>query len=92
LQFQTLTTYFDANILVLNMPILTQEYHIIMAMKALQTSRKRMSRRAAAKLYNIPESTLRARITGQLSRSETRPNSSNLTKQIERRSTYSIHT
>ena len=46
------------------MSILTQESRIIMAMEAIQTSRKRMSCRAAAKLYNVPETTLRDRITG----------------------------
>lgn len=54
------------------MQIQTQEARIILAMEAIQSSKK-LSRRAAAKLYNIPETTLRARITGRPSRLETRP-------------------
>jgi helix-turn-helix, Psq domain len=61
------------------MQIQTQEARIIMAMEAIRTSKK-MSRRAAAKLYNIPESTLRDRLAGRSSRLETRPNSHKLTK------------
>ena len=45
------------------MQIQTQEARIILAIEAIQSSKK-LSRRAAAKLYNIPETTLYARITG----------------------------
>ena len=61
------------------MSILTQESRIIMAMEAIQTSRKRMSRRAAAKLYDVPETTLRDRITGRPARQDVRPNRHKLT-------------
>ena len=50
-----------------------------MAMEAAQMSNK-MSVRRAAKLYNVPESTLRARISGRPSRSDTRTNCHKLTK------------
>jgi len=46
------------------MQVHTQEARIIMAMEALQTTKK-MSRRKAAKLYNVPETTLRDRMTGR---------------------------
>ena len=61
------------------MQIQTQEARIIMAMEAIRTSKK-MNRRAAAKLYNVPESTLRDRLAGRSSRLETRPNCHKLTK------------
>jgi hypothetical protein len=54
------------------MQIQTQEPRITLAIEAIRSSRK-PSRRAAAKLYNVPETTLRARITGRPSRVETRP-------------------
>jgi len=60
------------------MEVLTQEARIIMAIKAIRTSKK-LSRWAAAKLYNVPEPTLRARITGRSSRCNTRPNCHKLT-------------
>ena len=61
------------------MQIQTQEARIVMAMEAAQMSNK-MSVRRAAKLYNVPESTLRARISGRPSRSDTRTNCHKLTK------------
>ena len=61
------------------MQIQTQEARIILAIEAIQSSKK-LSRRAAAKLYNIPETTLRARITGRPSRLETRPKAQLLTE------------
>jgi hypothetical protein len=61
------------------MSIQTQEARIIMAMEAIQTSKK-MSCRAAAKLYNVPETTLRARMTGRPSRLDTRPKIQKLTE------------
>lgn len=45
------------------MPPQMQEARILMAIEAIQKS-KRMSRWAAAKLYNVPETTLRAQMTG----------------------------
>ena len=61
------------------MEIQTQEARIIMAMEAIQTSKK-ISRRKAAAIYNVPESTLRDRIGGRPSRSDTRANGLNLTE------------
>ena len=61
------------------MSILTQESRIIMAMEAIQTSRKRISRRATAKLYDVPETTLRDQITGRPARQDVRPNRHKLT-------------
>lgn len=61
------------------MPVLAQESCIIMAIEAIQTSTKRMSCRAAGKLYDVPETTLRARITGRPPRPEKRPNCHKLT-------------
>ena len=54
------------------MSVQTQEACIIMAMEAIRTSKK-ISCRAAAKLYNVPETTLRARMTGRTSCLESRP-------------------
>ena len=53
------------------MQIQTQEARIIMAIEAIQSS-KSISRRKAIKIYNIPELTLRARMNGRPSRSDTR--------------------
>ena len=50
-----------------------QEARVILAIDAIQSSKK-LSRRAATKLYNIPETTLRDRMKGRLSRAETRLN------------------
>lgn len=52
-----------------------------MGMEAIQTSKKKKkkSRRVAAKLYKVLESTLRARITSRPYRHDTRPNRHNLT-------------
>jgi helix-turn-helix, Psq domain len=50
------------------MSILTQESCIIIAIEAIQTSRKRMSRQAAAKLYDVRETTLRDQIAGRPTR------------------------
>jgi hypothetical protein len=48
------------------MPIHDQEARIIMAIEAVRTSR-RISCRKAATIYNVPESTLRARINSRSS-------------------------
>jgi hypothetical protein len=45
---------------------------IILAIEAIRTSKK-LSRRSAAKIYEVPETTLRHRITGLTTRNETRP-------------------
>ena len=59
------------------MPIQDQEARIIMAIEAIR-SMKKISRRRAARLYNIPESTLRDRINGVPPRSEYWPKAHNL--------------
>jgi hypothetical protein len=61
------------------MPVHDQEARIIIAIEAIRTS-KRLSRRKAAIIYNVPESTLRARINGRYSRADYRPKAYNLTK------------
>jgi hypothetical protein len=62
------------------MQVHTQEARIILAIEAIRTSKKKMSRLAAAKIYNIPESTLRARMTGRPSRRDIRANGKKLTE------------
>jgi hypothetical protein len=66
-------------IFLFNMSVLTQEARIIMAMEAIQTSTKKLSCRAAAKRYEVSQTTLRARMTGRLSRCDYRPVAQNLT-------------
>jgi hypothetical protein len=61
------------------MQVQTQEARIIMAMEAIRTSKK-MSCRKAAETYDVPEATLRARISGRPPRSDTRANGLNLTE------------
>lgn len=61
------------------MQVTTQEARIVMAIEAIRTTKK-MSRRRAAKLYNIPESTLRDRINGRPTISEYRPKNHKLTE------------
>ncbi|KFZ22953.1 hypothetical protein V502_02569 [Pseudogymnoascus sp. VKM F-4520 (FW-2644)] len=61
------------------MEIQTQEARIILAIKAIQ-SPKKISRRSAAKIYNVPESTLRDRMTGRPSRPEYQPKGHKLTE------------
>jgi hypothetical protein len=61
------------------MEIQTQEARIILAIEAIRTSRK-LSRRSAAKIYNVPESTLRNRMTGRTSRRELKANCHKLTE------------
>jgi hypothetical protein len=48
-------------------------------MEAIQTSRKRMSRWATVKLYNVPETILRDRITSRPARKDVYPNCYKLT-------------
>jgi hypothetical protein len=52
------------------MQIQTQEARIIMAIEAIQTSKK-ISRRKAAIIYDVPESTLYDQINGRPSCSDT---------------------
>ena len=61
------------------MEIQTQEARIILAIEAIRAS-KSLSRRKAAKIYNVPESTLRDRMTGRTPLNERRPAVHNLTK------------
>ena len=60
------------------MEIQTQEARIILAIKAIRTSKK-LSRRSAAKIYKVPKSTLRLRMNGHTSLHERRPASHKLT-------------
>jgi hypothetical protein len=54
------------------MQIQTQEARIVLAIEAIRTS-KQLSRRKAAKIYKVPETTLRDRMNGTTSFSEYRP-------------------
>ena len=54
------------------MEVQTNEARVILAIEAIRTSHK-LSRRAAAKLYNVPESTLRTRMNGATPIAERRP-------------------
>jgi hypothetical protein len=49
------------------MQVQTQEARILLAIEAIQTSRKKLSRRKAAAIYEVPKSTLRLRINGATS-------------------------
>ena len=61
------------------MLVITQEARIILAIEAIQSSKK-LSRRSAAKIYNVPETTLRRRMAGLTARPETRPNRQKLSE------------
>ena len=61
------------------MSIQTQEARIILAIEAIRSS-KRLSRAKAAKIYNIPYSTLTDRINGRTPRQEYRPPMQKLTE------------
>src|SRR6187402_340165 len=61
------------------MAIQTQEARIILAIEAIRSSKK-LSRRSAAKIYRVPETTLRRRMNGQLYLPERRTASLKLTK------------
>ena len=54
------------------MSIQTQEARIILAIEAIRTSKK-LSRRKATTIYNIPEATLRDRMNGRTPFNERRP-------------------
>ena len=61
------------------MEIQTKEARIILAIEAIRTS-KRLSQRSVAKIYKVPESTLRDRMAGRTYRPETTANGLKLTK------------
>ena len=61
------------------MSIQTQEARIILAIEAIRSS-KRLSRAKAAKIYDIPYSTLTDRINGRTPRQEYRPPMQKLTE------------
>ena len=61
------------------MSVQSQEARIILAIEAIQIS-KNLSRRAAAKLYNVPESSLRSRMNGHSTLCERRPAAQKLTE------------
>jgi hypothetical protein len=62
------------------MQVQTQEARILLAIEAIQTSRKKLSRRKAAAIYEVPESTLRLRMNGATSIRDRRLVAQNLTK------------
>jgi helix-turn-helix, Psq domain len=62
------------------MQIQTQEAWIILAIEAIRTSKKKLSRQAAAKIYNIPYSTLSSRMNGAISIHDRRPAVQKLTE------------
>jgi len=55
------------------MEIQTQEARIILAIEAIRTSKK-LSKRSAAKIYKVPEATLRHRMAGRTHRPEIKAN------------------
>ncbi|KFY19868.1 hypothetical protein V493_07812, partial [Pseudogymnoascus sp. VKM F-4281 (FW-2241)] len=61
------------------MSVITKEAKINLAIEAIRTSRN-LSRRAAAKLYKVPESSLRLRMNGHLPLPERRPANIKLSK------------
>jgi len=65
------------------MESLPNESRVILALQAIQND-KNLSIRAAAKIYNIPATTIRHRRDGRTARRDTRPNSMNLTESEEK--------
>jgi len=61
------------------MLVQTQEARIILAIEAIRTSKK-LSRRKAAKIYEVPKSTLRNRMNGRTTLPERRLAAQNLTE------------
>src|SRR6201999_3039544 len=61
------------------MQVQTNEARIILAIEAIRSCRK-LSIRAAAKLYNVPKTTLSYRMAGRTSRSETKADCHKLTE------------
>ena len=62
------------------MQVQTQEARIILAIEAIQTSKRKLSRRKAAKIYDIPYSTLSDRMNGVTPIHDRRPAAQNLTE------------
>ena len=60
------------------MATLCQESQIILAIEAIQRDKK-LSRRKAAAIYNVPEATLRHRMNGRAPKLELRPVAHRLT-------------
>ena len=65
------------------MPPTSKEARIILALEAIRNDGK-LSLRTVAKLYNVPESTLRSRRAGIPARRDTTPNSRRLTNSEEK--------
>jgi hypothetical protein len=61
------------------MSVITKEAKIILAIEAIRTSRK-LSHRAATKLYEVPKSSLRLRMNGHLPLPKRRPANIKLSK------------
>jgi hypothetical protein len=64
------------------MPLILKEARVVLALKALENDEK-LSLRAAAKLYDVPVSTLSYRRAGRTARRDTAPNSKKLTQSEE---------
>ena len=62
------------------MQIQTQEARIILAIEAIRMSKRPLSRRKAAKIYQVPYTILTNRMNGVTSRSDIQPNCLKLTK------------
>jgi hypothetical protein len=62
------------------MQVQTQEARIVLAIEAIRTSKRKLSRRKAAEIYNVPESTLRLRMNGATSIRDRRPAVQKLTE------------
>ena len=60
------------------MATLCKESQIILAIEAIRQDKK-LSRRKAAAIYNVPEATLRYRMNGRASKLESRPAAYRLT-------------
>ena len=65
------------------MSVQTQEARIILAIEAIRSSKRPLSRKKAAEIYQVPRKTLSARMAGRPSRNDIQPNSLNLTKAEE---------
>jgi hypothetical protein len=60
------------------MQVQTQEARIIITIKALQTSKQKLSRRRAILIYKVPENIFRDRIASRTPYNNTRPTIQNL--------------
>ena len=63
------STRYNSTIII---PIYTQEDKIILVIEAIRTSRKKLSQRAAARMYDVSQRTLNDRINNCLRREKTR--------------------